>query len=536
MVGDGGVPVVLSPQNSCRMALPLPIDAETAAGAPRRSWLALSLIVTAFWLLRGPILYRQMPAQDEDYFAVPGYTILRDGIPRIPYVPSRDRGSVFYGADRQLMALPPLSFYWQAGVYAVCGPSTASARLASALAGTASIVLVYLLGRSWLREESAAVWGAGLYAFSRVLYFPSLTSRPDALCGLWGLAALWTASRWWESGRRCWLTASGACLGLGLLTHPFAVVYALQIGVWSLCRRSSLGGRLLQGTILAAAALGLFSLWLPLIARDPDLFWTQFGNNVLHRSGPGLLSRAVAPLTSFQAQAPLFLEHVGPFQIVLLLGGAAAALSGAVSFREGWRPTVLTLTVGGLYLHVVCQGEHPTKNYWVYTLAPLYLWAGAALVRWGQSGCRPLRLGRWGPAGALASAAALLAPGAGLRTVAAHVQHWHDVSYSAPRFTQELLRLVPSDGRQAVDPAYIFDFYRAGRDVVLASNLPLYFDVSAERYDLLVAGPLSLRDGVPAALDALFEQAVGDKHDPFACYAEIYVAPPERRPAAEASP
>ncbi len=520
------------------MAAPFPIKAPPAAVsvAAGRSWLVLTLLVATFWLLRGPILYRQMPAQDEDYFAVPGYTILHEGIPRIPYLPGRDRTSAFYQADQQLFALPPLYFYWQAVVYAVLGPSTASARCASALAGSASILLVYLLGRSWLQEERAAVWGAGMYAFSRALYFPCLSARPDALCGMWGLAALWTAAHWRETGRRSWLTASGACLGLGLLTHPFAVVYVLQVGVWSVSRRSSLGGRLLNGSTLAGMALLVCSLWLPLIAMNPEQFWIQFSNNVLTKSGPGLFSRIIAPFTSFQTQAPLFLEHVGWFQAVLLLGGVVAAVSGIVSFRESWRAPVLTLALGGIYLHVVCQGEHPTKGYWVYTLAPLYLWSGATLFRWGQGGCWPMSLDRWGVAVALAAAVIALSPGAGLRTVAAHLQHWHDMPYNAPRFTQELLRITPAAGRQVVDPAYVFDFYRAGRNTLLACTLPFYFDVSGEQYDLLVAGPLSIRDGVPAALEGVFQQAVGDPQDLFACYAEIYTAPPQRRPAAEMPP
>ena len=127
-------------------------------------------------------MFAQAGGQDEDYFAVPGWTILREGVPRIPYVPSRDLEGVFYKADEALLALPPLYFYWQACVYAVVGPGYAQARLASAIAGAVAIVLVYFLGRSFQLAEPAALWGAGLYSMSRLFFFPATTARPDMLC------------------------------------------------------------------------------------------------------------------------------------------------------------------------------------------------------------------------------------------------------------------------------------------------------------------------------------------------------------------
>ncbi|WP_337233026.1 hypothetical protein, partial [Vibrio cholerae] len=36
------------------------------------------------------------------------------------------------------------------------------------------------------------------------------------------------------------------------------------------------------------------------------------------------------------------------------------------------------LTLSGIYLLVVCQGQHPTKGYWCYPGALMFLCAGAA--------------------------------------------------------------------------------------------------------------------------------------------------------------
>src|SRR5689334_22624541 len=92
--------------------------------AVRGARLMLAVICLLFVALRLPVALRQIPAQDEDYFAVPGLTILREGIPRIPYMPSRNPRGAFYKADEFLFALPPLYFYVEAAMYAIAGPGT----------------------------------------------------------------------------------------------------------------------------------------------------------------------------------------------------------------------------------------------------------------------------------------------------------------------------------------------------------------------------------------------------------------------------
>ncbi|MFO1093381.1 MAG: hypothetical protein U0992_08730 [Planctomycetaceae bacterium] len=116
-------------------------------------------------------------------------------------------------------------------------------------------------------------------------------------------------------------------------------------------------------------------------------------------------------------------------------------------------------------------------------------------------------------------------PSAGLRTVVAHLRHWNDVNYNAPRFTQELIEAVPADAKLVVDPTYIFDFYRAGRDVTLALDYEFFFSVRGTDYDYVVAGPYALRDNIPETLNARFVRAYGDRADPFACYAELFASP-----------
>lgn len=499
---------------------------------PRSSLLIVLGIMSLFLVLRVPVLLRQIPAQDEDYFAVAGYTILEEGIPRIPYMPSRNPESAFYRVDEVLYLLPPLYFYLEAAVYAVIGPSTAAARLTSMLAGLGSFWLIYLLGRHWLRSETAALLATGLYAFSRVVYFPCLIARPDMLFGFWGLAALLCMSYWSEQRRLRWLISAGVCIGCGFLTHPATLIFALQLGFWSLLAGNTLVNRLKTASILTSVSILMTTLWLPLILQAPEVFKHQFGNNVLSRTGPGLLTRAVLPMQSIGFQWKLFLEHTGPLQVVLLFVASLIVTGLAWRQRNPRLRSLVWLTWGGLYLHIICQGTHSTKGYWCYTTAPLFLLTGHLLATLLQTTSEN-SWKRWGLRTVVAGVFFCLLPGSGLRTLAVHLREWDNVNYDAPRFTARLIEQFPQEGQFVVDPGFVFDFYRSGRDTKLALIYPFFYDVTNEQYDVLIGGPYSIRDGVHRALEAEYLRTEGNPDDMFACYAKVFTAPAHRRPAHE---
>src|SRR4051794_2054848 len=96
-----------------------------------RVWLALLAVVFLGWHV--PLMYRTGAGQDEDWYGVPGITILRTGLPQIPYIPAREPDSACFKADVILYALPPLDFYLQALVHLVLGLGIGQARMTSAL-------------------------------------------------------------------------------------------------------------------------------------------------------------------------------------------------------------------------------------------------------------------------------------------------------------------------------------------------------------------------------------------------------------------
>lgn len=492
---------------------------------PRRSLAALGLILAVFCLLRLPILYRHYGGQDEDWYAIPGLTVAQSGIPRVPYAPCRSLKSCFYKVDEALLALPPAYFYWQAPFFWLLPAGFGTARLASAVAGMMAVGLVYLLGRQITGRESIGLWAAGLYSLSRLLYFPAIIARPDMLCGALGLGALLLAAKWQLGGQRRTLAAAGVLLGLGMLTHPFALVYCLQIGGWILIGRQGAGliPRLRNSALLTVCALAAFALWTPLIAAYPELFRIQFFNNVLDRSGPGLLSRLVFPWPSLRYHAIMLLEHAQAAQLALMATGLLAATALAWRRKQPGAKLLVGLTWSSCYLLIAVQGPHPTKGYWCYPGALLFLCVAYAAVEAGGPLVERLRRPGWGWLFLGALLVTALLPGAGLRSWAAHLRHWSDINYNEPRFTQALLGDLPPDARLIVDPAFVFDAYLSGRKVMLGTNLDFFFNAAGQPYDYLIVGPLGRQYQLAATMRGRRLRHYGDRDDLFACYAQVYV-------------
>ncbi len=505
---------------------------EAVAGETRRNpcrpfWIIVCAIALVCLLLKLPVMYRQHAAGDEDFYAVPGLTLLEEGRLRVPFVPSRDPGSMFYRADDRLLTLPPLYFFWQAACYWLFGATVGSARLASGIAGMGAIVLLAALALRITRSERIALIAVAFYAASRVVYFPWLMSRPDTLTGFFGFAAMLPALGLLETPRVRLALLAGLFAGLGLYTHPFALVYTAQIGLLCLWSGRNWREKVWLAAGFSAIALAVASLWLVLILPEPLLWKEQFLDLMSQQAGPGLLRRLVWPGHALPLQADVFLEHVGPWQGGLLIG--SLAIAGGLAIRDrSWR-LIVFLSLSAMYFHVVSLGTHPTKGYWCYTGG--WLWIGFAMVLARAAELAgSLRLRPLISAGLVTAAGVLMIPGCGIRTLVQHVRHWDDIEYDAPAFTRMLISKLPPDALLAVDQAYAFEFYAAGRrNMILALEFPIVFSLHQFQYDLIVAGEYALDKNVPQLNNGRPIAEYGWLHDPFACSAIIYEAPPDRR-------
>jgi hypothetical protein len=497
---------------------------STTGDAPRCFW-GLAAIIVGFLILRLPFVLYQPGGQDEQLFSVPGYTIATEGIPRIPYYPGRQPGHFFYRADEIMLEMPPALFYLQAPFYLMFSGSNLPGRLPSLLAGVVAILLIDALGRR-VAGTAAGLWAAGLFAASRLLFFAATFARPDAVCAAFGLGAILVL---WDLGPETRLrrvAAAGVLLGAGLLTHPFAIVYCLLCGVWMLVRRVLWRTAIISASVLTTTAVAVFALWIPLILMNVDLFQHQFFS-ILHVAGPGLFQRLLWPWTYLIHQAGLLYEQAGAWQTAVLGLGAVAAT--VFSLRKEASPSLrkmIALMWGAVYLMSACQGLHPNKSYWCFTGALMFVAAGVVAARLMSMLSKISRSVAFAVGLGIA---VLFVPQSGARMWLAYAKDHSSTRYNGPRFTQEMIDALPIEGRYIVDQMFVFDFWLAGRDVIVLADPNQFLDKQLD-YDWLVASREAVERGMPERLHARPDRIFGPKNDELACYAELF------QPAARTKP
>ncbi|GAC1448008.1 MAG: hypothetical protein NVSMB9_30760 [Isosphaeraceae bacterium] len=489
------------------------------------SRLVLLLVFAAFIAFRLPPILCQPGGTDEEWYAIPGLMIAREGMPRVPYARATDAGSVFLGAERLLFAMPPLSFYAQAPFFLFLKPTYATARLASLASACLAIFLVYAIGRSLWGDRASGLWSAGIYSVCRLVYFPAMIARPDMVCGTLGLAAVWSMARWGRERRRRWLALAGVFLGLAGLTHPFAIVFAWQLGIWAAFAPGPARARLGRSVGLTAAALGTFSVWLILILREPVLFRLQFLGNIIKPAGHGLVYRLLFPWPEMARQFPLVIERAGLLQAAFL--SASLTVITGLAWRRRDRVLGLLAALGwsSVYLLIASQGDHPLQGYWCYPVAFFALAAG-----WCVAHCVSRCGVRTGPVlpsvVAICLLAAVFLPGGGLRATFACLRNWNKVEYHPHEFTRAMLFGLPADARLTVGTEYALDAYGLHRHVLLGIRHPDYFDATRYDYDAAILGRAGLKEGLDRALNGRVLRTFGDESDPFACHAVLLVPAP----------
>lgn len=497
---------------------------EPSAGNPlRRTAWGLLALGALFLLWRFPTMWCQPGGQDEECYAVPGLTILTSGLPQMPQLPVRDVRSVFYRSDDAVYLEPPFFFYFQSLFYAVLPDTYGTARLASATAGVLLIVLTGVLALRTGLTPAAALWGAGLFMTSRWLFFNATMARPDTLCSVFGLLMVLAVHEWDRSRKVRWLVAAGVSVGLGGLTHPFALAYAVQAAVWT-ALRSRGAGRIRNPALVAAVSLAVAALWIPLIVQYPETFRIQFRNQFIHDAGGSLLGRLVWPWESLAYHLRQTWPHIGPWQFLLPVAGTAWALA-APREPEADPRWIGWLALSGAFLIAVLVGaHHPVFGYFSYPAALAFVGVGGAVDRLSRGLRRIPVLGRLPGVALLLGAGMVLSmlPGSGVRATLALTRQFQDIDHNAPRFAQALLKQLPADATYVVAPEFVLDFLAAGRRTIMVQALPKDPRENALLYDYRIASR-SITYVEPERVwndERLWSK--GNASDLFACYAEVY--------------
>ena len=415
------------------------------------------------------------------------------------------------------------------------------------LCGIVGLGILWLIARQFIDEPWMVGISLVMFAVSRPLMFTSVTARPDLLCAVFGWLVLLTMLHWTRAPKHGWLVVAGGLCGIGLLCHPFALVYCIQAGVWSVLASGALQVRIGRAIVLSVSALLMLGLWLPLILAFPYEFQSQFFCNVLERSGPGILSRMIWPWDSFDRHWKQQCEFNEVFQMAFLmsglLGGTAISL-----FRKrgsaGFFYTCLAWTA--VYFTATAAGIHPTKGYWVYAIGLIYPFAVLGHVQLLQLlNDIAIRLFTISPALrtseetqhwyrghsvriALFSAGllAIMLPHSGIKATFCYLQNWGDGRYHAGKFIAEVLERLPQEGLFMVDVNYVLDVYLTGRKTILCQPRTRFWGEEKLGIDYLIVGQEGLDGDWPNQYETTFFRREGNRSTEFDCFVEIYVPKP----------
>ena len=124
----------------------------------------------------------------------------------------------------------PILVYWlQAASIAVLGVSEFALRLPSALCASLWALLTFLFARRCLGSQQALL-AAGMLATSLGVYIIGRAATADALLNLLIAASMFAAWLHLYTGRRGWLYATFAAIGLGFLAKgPVAILVPLAV-------------------------------------------------------------------------------------------------------------------------------------------------------------------------------------------------------------------------------------------------------------------------------------------------------------------
>lgn len=163
---------------------------------------------------------------------------------------------------------PPGYPYWLAAVYGVFGPKVLAAKIAQAVMGMLSLLLVILLARRFLDQKTALLAGLAMALYWAFPYFEGelLDATPSVLLTL---LALYLLALLQDRDSLPVALAAGAALGASALIRPNVLVFAIAATGWLVWigHTQRRGGRTIALSV-GALVLGLAILIAPSAIRN----------------------------------------------------------------------------------------------------------------------------------------------------------------------------------------------------------------------------------------------------------------------------
>ncbi|HYE89088.1 MAG TPA: glycosyltransferase family 39 protein [Vicinamibacterales bacterium] len=182
-----------------------------------------------------------------------------------------------YAEDGRLSAYRPPGYpIFLAGIYAVFGPHAGAAKIANVLLGSATVYLIYLVGRAWFDDHAARCAAILTAIFPTQIYFTALLAS-EVLFTLLFCLSLWLMRPSFPSqpgkGLPGQLLGAGVVLGLSALVRPVTLLFPLLLaGVGT---AQLMLGRRRAGELAGAVAvisLGVAIAIAPWLIRNQMVF------------------------------------------------------------------------------------------------------------------------------------------------------------------------------------------------------------------------------------------------------------------------
>ena len=386
--------------------------------------LALFVLLASCLLLlvESTLLIRTRWVEDESWLVNGSWTLVREGRMRMTIFPA----NINNRADVSM----PVQHLSMSAVFAATGFGIPQARLTSAAAGLATVVVVFFLalelGGAW-----CAMLATLLLATDTFLVIAARTARPEALTALlaWLSVLLYMRASRKDSGAL--MLASGVACGLGIVGHPVALPFAVFIGILFLARygatvwRHKLPWLFVVGVLAAGIPYAAWCFW------DAD-HAESFKHLYLGKAAEPMRGRIVGEASRWADFIGLSSQRVAlgirfpvRIHVPLILAGAFVVLFRAR--RDLAKLAALLFLLSFLWLvYMVNKGPR-----YLVLLSPLF----ALLLGWVAAYCLPLA----------SRSLALLALAAVLITQVGSNAYWiyryRHADY--PAVTAELRRLIP---------------------------------------------------------------------------------------------
>lgn len=190
-----------------------------------------------------------------------------------------------YGVSGRSAWFPPGYPMFLAAIYAFAGHSQLAGRIANAVLGAITCLLVYLTGRRLVGERQGLAAGA-LVAIWPNLVFHTLILDSETLSAAQFTAVIWIGTLPADTRRAFWLraVAFGLLLGWSMLTRPAAAILVVAVATyWALQTRSPREiVRVLAVPVLIASVFivgwsarnrAQFGEWIPVSTNGGYNFW-----------------------------------------------------------------------------------------------------------------------------------------------------------------------------------------------------------------------------------------------------------------------